>query len=91
MATDDRTYRGHAFTIDRQRGGPRSDAVPGLYMRTIRVPSLGICEEAWITLAKARDYARRRIDQHIAEHGDAPEEKTAKEREETRDEVFGRF
>ncbi len=85
-------YRGHAYTIDRQRGGPRSLAIPGLCMRTIRVPSLGIEEEAWITLAKARDYVRRLIDSHIAEHGDAPVRRdpmTDEERTELYYETFG--
>lgn len=95
MPTDDRnTHRGHAFTIDRQRGGLRSQAVPGLCMRTISVPSLGIEEEAWATLVVARESARRYIDAHIAEHGDGPVNRdpmTEDERARLYHETFGGF
>lgn len=88
------TYRGHAFTIDRQRGGMRSLAVPGLCMRTITVPGLGICEEVWGTLVEAGEWARHLIDEHLAEHGDAPVQRaplTDEERKELHTEVFGGF
>lgn len=79
-------YRGHQFTIDRAPywawGAP---------WRTIRVPSLGICEEVWGTLVVARESACHLIDAHLREHGHGPEEKTAEERAETRNEVYGRF
>ena len=86
--TDDHQWLGHAYTIDRQRGGMRSLAVPGLCMRTISVPSLGICEEVWGTLVVASESARRMIDAHIA---DAPQATTAEERAERNAEVYGRF
>lgn len=88
------TYRGHAFTIDRQRGGMRSLAVPGLCMRTITVPGLGICEDVWSTLVEAREWARHLIDAHLRENGDAPVNRdpmTEQERAELYAEAFGRF
>ena len=60
-------------------------------MRTIRVPSLGIHEDAWATLAVARESARRMIDAHLREHGDKPAEKTEQERAERNAEVYGRY
>jgi hypothetical protein len=87
-------HRGHAFTIDRQRGAERSLSIPGLCMRTITVPSLGICEEVWGTLVVASESARHLIDAHLREHGDAPVERkpmTEQERAELYRETFGRF
>jgi hypothetical protein len=78
------TYRGHDFTIDRH----------GSHDRTVTVPSLGINEVVWATYREAIAVARRLIDRHIAEHGDAPVNRdpmTEDERAELYRETFGRF
>ena len=55
-------HRGHQFNIDR---------VTSTY-RSIRVPSLGIEGWAFGSYWDAIGCARKLIDSHIAEHGDAP-------------------
>jgi hypothetical protein len=78
------THRGHAFTVDRC----------GRFERNIRVPSLGIDLVVWATYREALGEVRRLIDEHLAEHGDAPVERkpmTDEERAELYRETFGRF
>ena len=75
------THRGHRFTVDRC----------GHFERNIRVPSLGIDVVVWATYREALDDVHRLIDEHLREHGDAPEEKTEQERAERNAEVYGRY
>lgn len=78
------SHRGHTFQIDRQRG----------LWRTISVPSLGLVHDVYCTLEWACAAARKLIDRHLAEHGDAPVELTEltdEERRELYDEAFGGF
>jgi hypothetical protein len=81
------TYHGHKIIIRKPPGRWRSGC------RDIEVPSLGLRATSTGTDGDrtALLSARAMIDRHLREHGHGPKEKTAKEREETRDEVFGRF
>ena len=79
------THRGHKIIIERPPGRWQAG------WRIVRVPTLGLRTTKNGSTEQLLSLARKMIDRHIDEHGNAPAETTEQERAELCHEVFGGF